>query len=99
MSVQSTVQVRCFSRMPAKKEYEIMPNSRKKTAVSEEIDCRFPLHIFHEGTSVEAYDFFGAHKGTKDGKKGVYFRVWAPHAASFGKCAGTQSRITPMLFL
>ena len=82
MSVQSTVQVRCFSRMPAKKEYEIMPNSRKKTAVSEEIDCRFPLHIFHEGTSVEAYDFFGAHKGTKDGKKGVYFRVWAPHAAS-----------------
>ena len=82
MSVQSIVQMRCFSRMPAKKEYEIMPNSRKKTAVSEEIDCRFPLHIFHEGTSVEAYDFFGAHKGTKDGKKGVYFRVWAPHAAS-----------------
>ena len=59
-----------------------MPNSRKKTAVSEEVDCRFPLHIFHEGTSVAAYDFFGAHKGTKDGKKGVYFRVWAPHAAS-----------------
>lgn len=59
-----------------------MPDSRKKTAKSDETDCRFPLHIFHEGTSVAAYDFFGAHKGTKDGKQGVYFRVWAPHAKS-----------------
>ncbi|MGN0609809.1 MAG: 1,4-alpha-glucan branching protein GlgB [Oscillospiraceae bacterium] len=42
----------------------------------------FPLHIFHEGTSANAYDFLGAHKGTKKGKKGVFFRVWAPHAKS-----------------
>lgn len=42
----------------------------------------FPLHIFHEGTSVSAFDFFGAHKGVKKGKEGVFFRVWAPHAKS-----------------
>ncbi|MBQ8827379.1 MAG: 1,4-alpha-glucan branching protein GlgB [Oscillospiraceae bacterium] len=42
----------------------------------------FPIHIFHEGTSRTAYDFLGAHKGVKDGKEGVFFRVWAPHAVS-----------------
>ena len=42
----------------------------------------FPLHVFHEGTNYTAYEFFGAHKGKKDGKDGVFFRVWAPHAKS-----------------
>ncbi len=42
----------------------------------------FPLHVFHEGTNYEAFNFFGAHKGQKDGKDGVFFRVWAPHAKS-----------------
>ncbi len=42
----------------------------------------FPLHVFHEGTNYTAFDFFGAHKGKKDGKDGVFFRVWAPHAKS-----------------
>ncbi|MDE7303301.1 MAG: 1,4-alpha-glucan branching protein GlgB [Oscillospiraceae bacterium] len=42
----------------------------------------FPLHVFHEGTNFAAFEFFGAHKGQKDGKDGVFFRVWAPHAKS-----------------
>lgn len=42
----------------------------------------FPLHVFHEGTNYTAFEFFGAHKGKKDGKDGVFFRVWAPHAKS-----------------
>lgn len=42
----------------------------------------FPLHVFHEGTNYTAFEFFGAHKGQKDGKDGVFFRVWAPHAKS-----------------
>ncbi|MGN0642528.1 MAG: 1,4-alpha-glucan branching protein GlgB [Huintestinicola sp.] len=42
----------------------------------------FPLFIFHEGNNFEAFNFFGAHKGIKDGKEGVYFRVWAPKAKS-----------------
>lgn len=39
-----------------------------------------PLHLFHQGTNLMAYDFFGCHKGDKDGKKGVFFRVWAKNA-------------------
>ena len=42
----------------------------------------FPLFVFHEGNNQEAFDFFGAHKGECDGRKGVFFRVWAPHAVS-----------------
>ena len=55
-----------------------MSNNSKKLPESYE----FPLHVFHEGTNYEAFEFFGAHKGKKDGKNGVFFRVWAPHAKS-----------------
>ncbi|MCH5349229.1 MAG: 1,4-alpha-glucan branching protein GlgB [Oscillospiraceae bacterium] len=55
-----------------------MANNGKKFPQNYE----FPLHIFHEGTNYAAYEFFGAHKGVKDGKEGVFFRVWAPHAKS-----------------
>ncbi len=39
-----------------------------------------PLYLFHNGENAHAYDFFGSHKETADGKSGVVFRVWAPHA-------------------
>ncbi len=39
-----------------------------------------PLHLFHQGTNLMAYEFFGCHKGEKDGKKGFFFRVWAKNA-------------------
>lgn len=39
-----------------------------------------PLHLFHQGTNLMAYDFFGCHKGEKGGKKGFFFRVWAKNA-------------------
>ncbi len=42
----------------------------------------FPLYVFHNGSNYEAFNFFGAHKGEQDGKQGVFFRVWAPHAKS-----------------
>ena len=45
-------------------------------------DYEFSLHLFHEGNLFEAFKFFGAHKGIKDDKEGVYFRVWAPKAKS-----------------
>ncbi len=41
-----------------------------------------PLHLFHQGENAHAYDFFGSHKDTVDGKSGVIFRCWAPHARS-----------------
>ena len=55
-----------------------MPETKKQFPDGYE----FPIHIFHEGTSRTAYDFFGAHKGVCNGKEGVFFRVWAPHAKS-----------------
>jgi 1,4-alpha-glucan branching enzyme len=38
------------------------------------------LYLFHEGHYYRAYEFLGAHPGTKNRKKGVYFRTWAPNA-------------------
>lgn len=39
-------------------------------------DC----YMFGKGTNYEIYEKLGAHATTVDGKKGVYFAVWAPHA-------------------
>ena len=41
-----------------------------------------PLYLFHQGENSHAYDFFGSHKMSVDGKNGVVFRVWAPQAKS-----------------
>ena len=41
-----------------------------------------PLYLFHRGENAHAYEFFGAHRSTVDGKIGAVFRVWAPHAKS-----------------
>ena len=37
-------------------------------------------YIFGQGTHYDIYKKLGAHPCTKDGKKGVYFAVWAPNA-------------------
>jgi len=40
----------------------------------------FDKHLFNEGTHERAYEKFGAHLMTVDGKPGVGFAVWAPNA-------------------
>ena len=40
----------------------------------------FDLYLFGEGKHHHIYDKLGAHLTEIDGKKGVYFAVWAPHA-------------------
>ena len=42
----------------------------------------FDLFLYHQGTNYHAYEMLGAHFMEKDGKKGVRFSVWAPHAKS-----------------
>lgn len=37
-------------------------------------------YLFGQGTHYEIYQKLGAHQVTCNGKKGVYFAVWAPHA-------------------
>ena len=41
-----------------------------------------PLYLFHQGTNFRAYEYLGAHFGRLNGKKGVFFRTWAPAAES-----------------
>ena len=37
-------------------------------------------YLFGSGTHYDIYKKLGAHVTEKDGKKGVYFAVWAPEA-------------------
>jgi 1,4-alpha-glucan branching enzyme len=39
-------------------------------------------YLFGQGTHYDVYKKLGAHPTTEDGKKGVYFAVWAPNAQS-----------------
>ena len=49
----------------------------KNTGFFSDLDC----YLFGEGTHYEIYEKLGAHPNELDGKKGMYFAVWAPHAA------------------
>ncbi len=40
----------------------------------------FDLHLFNEGRFYENYEKLGAHPGESDGRRGVWFAVWAPNA-------------------
>ena len=42
----------------------------------------YSLYLFHQGTNYHAYEILGAHFVERDGKKGVRFALWAPHARS-----------------
>lgn len=50
-----------------------------ETNENEKLESR--LQAFHDGTEQRAWEWLGAHRAVKDGKKGVQFCVWAPHAA------------------
>ena len=68
---------------------------------SKYIDLDYPLYLFHQGNNAKAYEFMGAHRVyTEDGSDSdVYFRVWAPHAASVsvvGDYNEWDPRKTPM---
>lgn len=39
-----------------------------------------PVYLFRQGTNYSAQKYFGAHLMERNGKDGVMFRVWAPHA-------------------
>lgn len=63
-------------------------------------EYNLPLHLFHQGENFQSGDFFGSHKGTKDGKDGYYFRVWSPNAKSInliGEFNDWDEEATPML--
>ncbi len=60
----------------------------------------FDLYLFHQGTNYHAYEMLGAHFVEQDGKKGVRFAVWAPHAKSVsivGDFNNWDTRVDPMV--
>ncbi len=54
----------------------------KQTGVITEMD----RYLFGNGTHYEIYNKLGAHPCTLNGKKGMYFAVWAPHAKAVHLC-------------
>lgn len=42
----------------------------------------YDIHLFHKGIHYECYKFMGAHIISENGRKGVRFTTWAPHAES-----------------
>ena len=59
----------------------------------------FDRYLFHQGTNYHAYEMLGAHFVEENGKKGVRFAVWAPHAKSItvvGDFNDWDDRVNPM---
>ena len=59
----------------------------------------FDLYLFHQGTNFHTYEMLGAHYTEKDGKRGVRFAVWAPHARAVsvvGDFNGWDTRVHEM---
>ena len=42
----------------------------------------YALYLYHQGTNYHAYEMLGAHFIRQDGRDGVRFAVWAPHASA-----------------
>ncbi|MBR6711538.1 MAG: 1,4-alpha-glucan branching protein GlgB [Selenomonadaceae bacterium] len=62
----------------------------------------YALYLFHQGTNYRAYEMMGAHFLTRDGKRGVRFAVWAPHAKSVsvvGDFNNWDTRVNSMIRL
>ncbi len=63
------------------------------------MDNNLPIYLFHQGTNYRSYEFFGNHFGEQNGRKGVFFRVWAKNAKSVsvvGDFNGWNTRKNPM---
>ena len=69
--------------MPAKKN-PVEKNVKVK-AVTPAKDpvflTEYDRYLFGEGRNYKIYQKMGAHKAQVNGKEGMHFAVWAPHAA------------------
>ena len=59
-----------------------IPKNKKKQEEKKgyQFITEFDNYLFGQGTHYDLYNKMGAHPMTLDGKKGVFFAVWAPNA-------------------
>lgn len=74
--------------------------TRTKAAAKEDFRIgELDQYLFSMGTHYDIYKKMGAHEAVMNGKKGVYFAVWAPNAASvsvIGEFNGWKEEANPM---
>ena len=77
-------------------------NTTKRTKAAAKEDFRIgelDQYLFSMGTHYDIYKKMGAHEAVMNGKKGVYFAVWAPNAATvsvIGEFNGWREEADPM---
>ena len=74
--------------------------TRTKAAAKEDFRIgELDQYLFSMGTHYDIYKKMGAHEAVINGKKGVYFAVWAPNAATvsvIGEFNGWREEANPM---
>ena len=74
--------------------------TRTKAAAKEDFRIgELDQYLFSMGTHYDIYKKMGAHEAVMNGKKGVYFAVWAPNAATvsvIGEFNGWKEEANPM---
>ena len=74
--------------------------TRTKAAAKEDFRIgELDQYLFSMGTHYDIYKKMGAHEAVMNGKKGVYFAVWAPNAAPvsvIGEFNGWREEANPM---
>ena len=74
--------------------------TRTKAAAKEDFRIgEVDQYLFSMGTHYDIYKKMGAHEAVMNGKKGVYFAVWAPNAATvsvIGEFNGWREEANPM---
>ena len=74
--------------------------TRTKAAAKEDFRIgELDQYLFSMGTHYDIYKKMGAHEAVMNGKKGVYFAVWAPNAATvsvIGEFNGWRDEANPM---
>ena len=79
-----------------------MAGKAKKTPTGIGVISEMDRYLFGNGTHYEIYKKLGAHPITHGGEKGIYFAVWAPHAAAVSVVGDFNSwdpEATPMSLL
>ena len=101
-TVSGTGRVKTSAKAPAaktqgakaQKPQQEKPKEEQKVFISD-ADC----YLFGQGTHYDIYKKLGAHPSVENGRKGTFFGVWAPNAASvhvIGTFNGWNEEAAPM---